>query len=77
TSRFAQAWTQYQQAGKLPALEPLLIDKQLTTAQLAYAQAGVQLAESRVQYAQAYEDATLLEVRLLTKAKAEIGSLGT
>lgn len=76
SSRFAQAWTQYQQAGKLPALEPLLIDKELTTAQLAYAQAGVQLAESRVQYALAYEDATLLEVNLLTKAKAEIGSLG-
>lgn len=76
TSRFAQAWTQYQQAGKLPALEPLLIDKELTTAQLAYAQAGVQLAESRVQYVQAYEDATLLEVRLLTNAKAEIGALG-
>lgn len=76
TSRFAQAWTQYQQAGKLPALEPLLIDKELTTAQLAYAQEGVQLAESRVQYAQDYEDATLLEVHLLTNAKAEMGALG-
>lgn len=76
TSRFAQAWKQYQQTGKLPALEALLIDKELTTSQLAYAQAGVQLAESRVQYAQAYEDATLLEVSLLSKAKAEIGSLG-
>lgn len=76
TSRFAQAWTQYQQAGKLPALEPLLIDKELTTAQLGYSQAGVQLAESRVQYAQAYEDSTRAEVGLLTKAKAEIGSLG-
>lgn len=75
TARFSQAWTQYQQAEKLPALEPLLIDKQLTTAQLAYAQAGVQLAESRLQYAQAYEDATLLELRLLTSAKAEIASL--
>ena len=75
TSRFAQAWTQYQQVGKLPALEPLLIDKELTTAQLAYAKVGVQLAESRVRYAKAYEDATLLEIGLLTNAKAEIASL--
>lgn len=79
TSRFAQAWTQYQktQDKKLPALEPLLIDKEMTASQLAYAQSGVQLAESRVQYAQAYEDATRLEVRLLMNAKAEIAALGT
>ncbi len=77
SARFAHAWTQYQQAGKLPALEPLLIDKELTSAQLAYARSGVQLAESRVQYAQAYEDAARLEVSLLTNAKAEIASLGT
>lgn len=76
TSRFAQALKQYQQASKLPALEPLLIDKQMTTAQLAYAQAGVQLAEARVQYAQEYRDATQLEVNLLLRAKAELGSLG-
>lgn len=79
SSRFAQAWTQYQktQDQKLPALEPLLIDKEMTTAQLAYAQSGVRLAESRVEYAQAYEDATRLEVGLLTKGKAEIASLGS
>jgi hypothetical protein len=76
TSRFAQALNQYQQAGKLPALEPLLIDKQMTTAQLAYAQAGVQLAKARVQYAQEYRDATQLEANLLLRAKAELGSLG-
>lgn len=77
SSRFGQAWTQYQQAGKLPALEPLLIDKEITTAQSAYAQAGVQLAEARVQHAKAYEAATLLEVTLLLQARAEVASLGT
>lgn len=76
SARFGQAWTQYQQAGKLPALEPLLIDKEITTAQLAYAQAGVQLAESRVQHARAYEAATLLETTLLLQARAEVASLG-
>lgn len=76
TSRFAQALKQYQQASKLPALEPLLIDKQMSTAQIAYAQAGVQLVEARVQYAQEYRDATQLEVNLLLRAKAELGSLG-
>lgn len=75
SSRFAQALSRYQQAGKLPALEPLLIDKQMTTLQLAYAKAAVQLAESRVQHAQAYRDATQLEADLLLRAKAELGSL--
>jgi hypothetical protein len=76
SARFGQAWTQYQQAGKLPALEPLLIDKEITAAQLAYAQVGVQLAESRVQHAKAYEAATLLETTLLLQARAEVASLG-
>lgn len=77
SARFGQAWTQYQQTGKLPALEPLLIDKEITTAQLAYAQVGVQIAESRVQHAKAYEAATLLEATLLLQARAEVASLGT
>ncbi|CAH0353179.1 hypothetical protein [Aquabacterium sp. CECT 9606] len=76
TSRFAQALKQYQQVGKLPALEPLLIDKQLTAAQLAAAQAGVQLAKARVHHAREYLDATQSEVSLLVRAKAELGALG-
>jgi hypothetical protein len=75
-SRFAQALKQYQTAGTLPALEPLLIEKQLAAAQLAYAQAGVALAQARVRHAQAYRDATFLEVDLLVKARAELGALG-
>jgi hypothetical protein len=75
-ARFAQALKQYQAAGTLPALEPLLIEKQLAAAQLAYAQAGVALSQARVSHAQAYRDATFLEVDLLVKAKAELGALG-
>lgn len=75
SSQFAQVLTRYQKAKKLPPVEPLLIDKGITTAQLNYAQAGVQLAESRVQYAQDYEAATQLEVLLLARAKAEIAAL--
>lgn len=75
-ARFAQALKQYQAAGTLPALEPLLIEKQLAAAQLAYAQAGVALSQARVRHAQAYRDATFLEVDLLVKAKAELGALG-
>lgn len=77
SSRFAQALQQYQQAGTLPALEPLLIEKQLAAAQLAYAQAGQQLSQARVSYAQEYAAATILEVDLLLRGKAELGSLGS
>jgi hypothetical protein len=76
SSRFAQALKQYQAAKTLPALEPLLIEKQLAAAQLAYAQAGVALSQARVRHAQAYRDATFLEVDLLVKAEAELGALG-
>lgn len=76
SSRFAQALRQYQLAGTLPALEPLLIEKQLASAQLAYAQAGEELAKARVRYAQEFKDASFLEADLLLKAKAELGSLG-
>ena len=61
----------------MPALEPLLIEKQLAAAQLAYAQAGQQLSQARVSYAQEYAAATILEVDLLLRAKAELGSLGS
>lgn len=76
--RLSHAWAQYRKSGdkQFPALEPLLIDKGITTAQLEYAKSGVKLAESRVIYAKAYEEATLQEVRMLAKAKAEIASLG-
>lgn len=78
SKRLSHAWTQYRKSGdkKFPALEPLLIDKGITTAQLEYAKSGVKLAESRVMYAKAYEEATIQEVRMLAKAKAEIASLG-
>ena len=76
-ARFAQALKQYQAAGTLPALEPLLIEKQLAAAQLAYAQAGVALSQARVRHAQAYRDATFLEVDLLVKAQDELGALGS
>lgn len=76
SSRFAQALRQYQQAGTLPALEPLLLEKQLASAQLAYAQAGEELAKARVGYAQEFADASLLEADLLLKAKSEIAALG-
>lgn len=76
--RLSHAWAQYRKSGEkqFPALEPLLIDKGITTAQLEYANSGVKLAESRVMYAKAYEEATRQEVRMLAKAKAEIASLG-
>lgn len=77
SSRFGQALRKYQAAKTLPALEPLLIERQIAAAQLAYAQAGVELAQTRVRYAQDYREATILEVDLLVKAKAELGALGT
>ena len=76
SSRFAQALRQYQLAGTLPALEPLLIEKQLASAQFAYARAGEELAKARARYAQEFKDASFLEVDLLLRAKAELGSLG-
>ncbi|MDO9236469.1 MAG: hypothetical protein Q7U28_10635 [Aquabacterium sp.] len=77
TARFSQALQQYQSAGKLPALEPLLIEKQLATAQLAYSTAGEEIAKTRVSLAEESRDATLLEMDLLLKAKATMGGFGT
>lgn len=77
SSRFGQALQKYKASKSLPALEPLLIERQLTAAQLVYAQGGLNLAKARVGYAQDYADASLLEVELLLKAKFEIAALGT
>ena len=76
SSRFGQALKKYQTAKTLPALEPLLIERQLATTQLAYAQGGLDLAKTRVRYTQDYMDASLQEVDMLVKAKAELGALG-
>lgn len=76
SSRFGQALKKYQVSKTLPALEPLLIERQLAAAQLAYAQGGLNLAKIRLRYAQEYVDASLQEVDLLVKAKAELGALG-
>ena len=77
SARFSHALQEYRAAGRtLPALEPLLIDKQLTAARLARAQSGVALARKRVQLAQEIRDAKLQEVDLLVKLEAELGGLG-
>lgn len=77
SSRFSHVLKTYQKTKTLPALEPLLIERQLATAQLNYAQGGLNLAKARLRYAQDYMDASLQEVYLLLKAKAELGALGT
>lgn len=76
SSRLGQALKRFQMSNTLPALEPLLIERQITAAQLAYAQGGLDLAKARVRFAQDYADASLQEVDLLLKAKAELGALG-
>lgn len=76
SSRFGQTLKKYQVSKTLPALEPLLIERQLAAVQLAYAEGGLHLAKARVRYAQDYMDASLQEVDLLVKADAELGALG-
>lgn len=76
TARLGQALQQYQTTGKLPALEPLLIEKQLATVQLAYATAGEEIAKTRVGLAEEFRDAVMLETDLLLKAKSTMAGLG-
>jgi hypothetical protein len=74
-SRFGSALARYRASGTLPALEPLLIEKQLRTAELALANRSYDLSRARVALANERLNALLLEVNLLLNANAQLGGI--
>ena len=75
--RFTGALQAYLSAGKLPALEPLLIERQLATTRVGYATQLYELEKLRAALAAEKLDALLLELDLLLRAKAALGGLGS
>lgn len=75
-TRLGRALDQYQKASTLPALEPLIIEKQLAEVQLAYATAGLKVQAGRLVNAKAKVDAIVLEIALLNEAKTEMAYFG-
>lgn len=76
-TRLGHALDQYQRSEAWPALEPLIIEKQLADAQLASANALTALAADRLAYQDEIVDATRLEITLLTRARSTIDGYGT
>lgn len=75
-TRLGHALDMYQRADTWPALEPLIIEKQLADAQLTSATAQVALSADRVAYHEEIVDAIKLEITLLTRAHSAIGGYG-
>lgn len=76
-TRLGHALGQYRHAGTLPALEPLIIEKQLADVELAQANAGLRLANAREAQARALVDGTLREIDALAEGYATIRGYGT
>lgn len=77
STRLGHALHQYQHAASWPALEPLIIEKQLADAQLASANAQVSLAKDRLSYHDELVASTRAEIKLLGRARAVMGGYGT
>jgi hypothetical protein len=75
STQLADALQQYRTADKLPALEPLIIEKQLASARLKLATQSVELEKLRVALAQERYEALWLELNLLVQARAQLGAL--
>ncbi|NNG25546.1 hypothetical protein [Telluria aromaticivorans] len=75
-TRLGHALDTYHRAETWPAIEPLIIEKQLADAQLASATAQVALSADRVTYHEEIVDAIKLEITLLTRAHSTIGGYG-
>lgn len=69
TTRLSGALRMYQQAGKWPLLEPLIIEKQLADAQLASANAQVALEKRRLTYHAEIVTSIRSEIELLDEAR--------
>lgn len=76
SSRLGQALERYRLADELPPLEPLVIEKQLAEVELAYANAGVRIAQARLRHARDRVDAIHDELRMLVQARSTIGGMG-
>jgi hypothetical protein len=76
SARFAGALKAYQTAGTYPALEPLLIEKQLQTARLATATKAVALQKAQLDAARDLFEALQLEGDMLDQANALLGGFG-
>lgn len=72
--RMADVFHQYRTADKLPALEPLIIEKQLVSAKLKVATQMVELEKLRVALAWEKFEALWLEQVLLLQARAQLGA---
>jgi hypothetical protein len=75
--RFGRAIGEYRSASTLPALEPLLIERQLATSKLAYATQGYELQKLRVRLAREKFDSLYSEFSDLLTAKAHLGAIRT
>lgn len=73
--RFGNSLNTYRKQRKLPALEPLIIEKQMATAKLDLATKGIELRRLHVQYQQDMYDALLLEATILFRARAQADSI--
>lgn len=74
TTRLGHALQQYQHADQWPALESLIIEKQLAEAQLTASKARVELGQARLRYSAEQVAALRLEVKLLDQAAAQLGN---
>jgi hypothetical protein len=73
SQRFAFALEDYDNAKTLPALEPLLIEKQLAQSRLAYATRATELGKTRVSLTREKADALQLELDLLLQSRYALG----
>lgn len=74
-TRLHDALKEYKEAKSLPPLEPLIIEKQIATAQLAQAKQATDLQVARVGYQREMHEAVLEEAFILLKGRGQIANL--
>ncbi len=74
-TRLNDALKEYQVTKNLPALEPLIIEKQIATAQLAQAKQVTDLQVARVGYRREMHEAVLEEAYILFKGRGQVANL--
>ena len=74
-TRLHDALKEYRKTKKLPPLEPLIIEKQIATAQLAQAKQAADLQAAQVGYLREMHEAVLEEAFILFKGRGQVANL--
>jgi hypothetical protein len=74
-TRLHDALKEYRKTKNLPPLEPLIIEKQIATAQLAQAKQATDLQVARVGYQREMHEAVLEEAFILFKGRGQVANL--